>query len=154
MATITLTGIDGDIQRHLSIIGKRLYDKDGKNLFSNITVSTAEPSIFTQYIAAAAQNIAGALSPFVTSYDDTSITLTGSRFNTELEKALQNAGKSYATLFTVGEYLAMTHPELAEKYYRDALGMMNTIVAVAYKKKSPAVSAADPLSISTSITNS
>ena len=154
MATISLANIDSDIKRHLSIIGKRLYDKEGKNLFSNITVSSAEPGIFTQYIAAAAQNIAGALSPFVTSYNDTTITLTGSRFNTELEKALQNAGKSYAILFTVGEYLAMTHPELAEKYYRDALGMMNTIVATAYKKKSPTVATADPLSVSTSITNS
>ena len=137
MATISLADIDSDIKRHLSIIGKRLYDKEGKNLFSNITTSTAETGIFDQYIAAAAQNIAGALSQFVSSYSDTSITLTGSRFNSELEKALQNAGKSYAVLFSVGEYLAMTHPELAEKYYRDAQGMMNTIITTAYHKEPP-----------------
>lgn len=144
MATISLTGISGDIKRHLSIIGKRLYDKEGKNLFSNITVSTAEqPStgvgIFDQYIAAAAQNIAGALAQFVTSYSDTSITVEGTRWNAQLTASVQNAAKSYAILFTVGEYLAMTHPELAEKYYRDAQGMMNTIITTTYHKNPPTI---------------
>ena len=144
MATISLTGISGDIKRHLSIIGKRLYDKEGKNLFSNITVSTAEqPStgggIFDQYIAAAAQNIAGALAQFVTSYSDTSITVEGTRWNAQLTASVQNAAKSYAILFAVGEYLAMTHPELAEKYYRDAQGMMNTIITTTYHKNPPTI---------------
>ena len=144
MATISLTGISGDIKRHLSIVGKRLYDKEGKNLFSNITVSTAEqPSngggIFDQYIAAAAQNIAGALAQFVTSYSDTSITVEGTRWNAQLTASVQNAAKSYAILFAVGEYLAMTHPELAEKYYRDAQGMMNTIITTTYHKNPPTI---------------
>lgn len=137
MATITLTGIDSDIKRHLSIIGKRLYDKEGKNLFSNITVSSNEDTIFTQYISAAAQNIAAALAHFVTSASNTSITVTGSRWNTNLTTALQEAGKSYAVLFTVGEYLAMSHPELADKYYRDAQTMLNTLVSIAYNKVAP-----------------
>jgi hypothetical protein len=50
---------------------------------------------------------------------------------------VQNAAKSYALFFSVGEYLAMTHPELAEKYYRDAQGMMNTIITTAYHKEPP-----------------
>ena len=144
MATISLTGISTDIKKHLSVIGKRLYTKDGKNMFSDITVSTAEqPSagsgIFDQYISAAAQNIAGALAQFVTSYSDTSIDVTGTRWNAALTSSVQNAAKSYATLFTVGEYLAMTHPDLAEKYYRDAQGMMNTITTLAYHKNAPTI---------------
>jgi len=113
-------------------------------MFSDITVSTAEqPSagsgIFDQYISAAAQNIAGALAQFVTSYSDTSIDVTGTRWNAALTSSVQNAAKSYATLFTVGEYLAMTHPDLAEKYYRDAQGMMNTIITLAYHKNAPTI---------------
>lgn len=135
--TISLAGVDSSIQRHLSIIGKRLYNKEGKNLFSNITVSTNETSIFSDYISAAAQNIAAALAQFVTTYANNSITINNARWNSSVALAVQNACVSYATLFSVGEFLAMTHPELAEKYYRDAQGMMNTIITSAYHKNPP-----------------
>lgn len=146
MAVISLTGVTAKIKRHLAVIGKRLYDKEGKNLFSNITTSTAEDAIFDHYVAAAAQNIATALAQFVSGYTDTSITVTGTRWDTNLTTAVTNAAQSYALFFSVGEYLAMTHPELAEKYYRDAQGMMNTIVSSAYEKDPPvsAFSFSDP----------
>ena len=142
MATIDLSGVAGKVKRHLSVIGKRLYTKDGKNLFSDITLSSAEQplsgdSILGQYIATAAQNIAGALAQFVTSYSDTTINVSGTRWNASVTSAVQSAAESYAMLFTVGEYLAMTHPELAEKYYRDSQGMMNTIITTAYHKDPP-----------------
>ena len=139
MATIDLTGVAAKVKKHLSIIGKRLYTKDGKNMFSDITVSSAEEGIFGHYIAAAAQNIAGALAQFVTSYSDTSISVSGTRWDASVTAAVQNAAESYALLFTVGEYLAMTHPELAEKYYRDAQGMMNTVITTAYHKDPPTI---------------
>lgn len=135
--TISLAGVDSSIQRHLSVIGKRLYNKEGKNLFSNITVSSNETSIFSDYISAAAQNIAAALAQFVTTYANNSITINNARWSSSVALAVQNACVSYATLFSVGEFLAMTHPELAEKYYRDAQGMMNTIITSAYHKNPP-----------------
>lgn len=156
MATISLANVPGKVKRHLSIIGKRLYTKDGKNLFSDITLSTAEQptsgntGILDHYVAAAAQNIAGALSQFVSSYSDTSITVSGTRWDAALTTAVQNAAESYALLFSVGEYLAMTHPELAEKYYRDAQGMMNTIITTAYHKDPPTATA-DPTSATANV---
>jgi hypothetical protein len=141
--TISLAGVPAKIKRHLSVIGKRLYTKEGKNLFSDITLSTAEQpttgnaGILDHYIAAAAQNIAGALAQFVTSYSDTSVTVNGTRWDTQVAASVQNACESYALFFSVGEYLAMTHPELAEKYYRDAQGMMNTVITTAYHKNPP-----------------
>ena len=137
--TINISGVSSNIQRHLSIIGKRLYNKEGKNLFSNITVSTNETAIFTDYIDAAAQNIAAALAQFVTSYNNSThqIIVENARWNSNVASAMQYACVSYATLFSVGEFLAMTHPELAEKYYRDAQGMMNTIITSAYHKNPP-----------------
>lgn len=137
MATISLSGVDSKIKRHLSVIGKRLYNKEGKNLFSDITLSSESQGILTHYIDAAAQNIAGALSQFVTSYSNSSITVVDGRWDTNMATAVQNACQSYALLFAVGEYLAMTHPDLAQKYQRDAQGMMNTIITTAYYKKPP-----------------
>lgn len=139
--TISLSDVGSNIKKHLSVIGKRFYDKNGKNLFSNITVSSAEEGIFNDYINAAAQNIAGALAQFDTSYSNTSISVNSARWDSETAKALQNAAESYALFFSIGEYLAMTHPELATKYQQDAQGMMHTIVSTAYYKAPPSVSA-------------
>ena len=135
--TISLADVSGNIKKHLSLIGKRLHTKDGKNIFSDITVSSAESGLFDHYIHAAAQNIAGAIAQFVTSYTDDTITVDDSRWNEQVSNAVASAVKSYALLFSVGEYLSMTHPELAEKYYRDAQGMMNTVITTAYHKDPP-----------------
>ena len=39
--TITVATVISAIKRHLSIIGKRLYSKDGKNMFSDVTLSSS-----------------------------------------------------------------------------------------------------------------
>lgn len=135
--TISLSGLTPKIKRHLSVIGKRMYDKEGKNLFSNITTSTAEDPIFEHYITIAAQNIAATLDKFVTAYSDTSVTVQSERWSTQVKLALKSAAESYALLFTVGEFLAMTHPDLAKKYQEDAVGTMTTIIETANNKVAP-----------------
>lgn len=150
--TITLTGVTAKVKRHLSIIGKRLYDKEGKNIFSNITASSAEEPVFDHYISTAAQNIAGALSNFVTSYSDTSVIVNSVRWDNHVATAMQKAAESYALLFTVGEFLAMTHPDLAEKYNRNAQGMMATLVSMAHHKEAPSESPSSYSSVTGSIT--
>lgn len=135
--TISLSGLTPKIKRHLSVIGKRMYDKEGKNLFSNITTSTAEDTIFEHYTDLAAQNIAAALANFVTAYTNSSITVQSERWSAQVKVALKNAAESYALLFTIGEYLAMTHPDLAKKYQEDAVGTMATIVTTAANKVAP-----------------
>lgn len=138
---IEFTHIKSSIKRHLSIIGKRLYNKDGKNLFSDITVSTAEEPIFDQYITSAAQNIEAALRQLVTNYapNGTSITmtLTNTREHEDFDKRCEELANTYITFFSVGEYLAMVHPDLAEKYYRDANNSMQSLIAYAYHKNPP-----------------
>lgn len=152
MATISLANLQQEIRQHLSVIGKRLYDKQGKNLFSNITASSAEGDVFDDYIAAAAQNLAGSLAQFVTAYTDTELTVSGLRWTTALTASVEKAARSYALLFSCGEFLAMTHPELAEKYYRDAQSMMATVVSTAFYKSPPQVASSNPNSISTTVT--
>lgn len=141
--TISLSGLTPKIKRHLSVIGKRMYDKEGKNLFSNITTSTAEDAIFEHYTTVAAQNIAAALAKFVTAYSDTSITVGSERWSAQVKLALKSAAESYALLFAVGEYLAMTHPDLAKKYQEDAVGTMATIIETANNKVAPTQNSSD-----------
>ena len=146
--TIPFTNIKTASKRHLSIIGKRLYTKDGKNLFSDITLSSNEDPILNIYIQTAAQNIESALRQLITVYTlttDTSVsmTITNTRHARTSDSAFgaqcQQMFETYMMLFTVGEYLAMVHPELAEKYYRDATAQMNTILAFVFYKGEPPV---------------
>lgn len=140
--TITFQDIKSEVKRHLSIIGKRMYSKDGQNLFSQITVSSAEDPIFEQYICAAAQNVESMLMPLVGSFAPLSshtvgFTFKNTRGSMDFDSRCGEMVKTYITLFTVGEYLAMTHPELAEKYYRDATNAIQSLMAYAYHKDPP-----------------
>lgn len=151
----TYSTIISAIKRHLSIIGKRLYTKEGKNLFSDITLSSAEDTdILKQYINASAQDIEALLKQFVTasSYATTNITMTiaNTRGDSDFETRTQALGESYITLNSVGEYLSMAHPELSQKYKEDARQRMESLVAYVIYKKAPA-STANPLSATSSV---
>lgn len=139
--TITFSTLKSAIKRHLSVIGKRLYTKEGRNMFSDITVSTAEDPIFEQYISAAAQNVESLLRELVTSFSvassQVSLTLANTRESSDFDARCQELVTTYLTLFTVGEYLAMVHPELAEKYRQDSVQSIQSLLAYAFYKKPP-----------------
>lgn len=143
--TISFNTLKSLVKRHLSVIGKRLYDKEGKNLFSNITTSSAEDPIFDQYLAAAVQAVETVLHQFITSWTDntTSVTMTlvNTRGDSDFEARTQKFIESYMVLFTVGEYLAMTHPDIAQKYRIDVEGTMQSLVQYVFYKKPPTKSA-------------
>ena len=134
------------VKKHLSIIGKRLFDRDGKNMFSNITLSSAEDPILDQYLQIAAQNLEAAVRQLVVNYElvegsTIDMTLHNTRHATlsevDFDERCRQMFMSYIVNFVVGEYLGMTHPELAEKYYRNNLGLMSTITAFVYFKGAP-----------------
>lgn len=143
---LTVATIISATKRHFSIIGKRLYTKEGKNLFSDITLSSAEDTqILTQYINASAQDIEAMLKNFITSstYGPTiSMTVTNTRGDSDFQDRVQALSESYVTLNTVGEYLNMVHPELSEKYHADARDRMQALVMYVVHKKAPAQSPA------------
>ena len=140
--TLSAITIISAIKRHLSIIGKRLYNKDGKNMFSDITLSSAEDQqILKQYIASSAQDIEAVLKQFITAstYSDSTITITiqNTRGDADFETRTQDLATSYATLNSVGEYLSMVHPDLAQKYQRDAQQRLEMLIAYVFYKKPP-----------------
>lgn len=144
----TVNTIISSVKRHFSIIGKRLYNKEGKNLFSDITLSSAEDTnILTQFINASAQDIEAALKQFITassySVSTISITITNTRGDSDFATRTQALGESYITLNTIGEYLSMVHPDLAEKYHADARQRMEALVMYVFYKKPPTPSSSD-----------
>ena len=141
--TLTISTLISAIKRHLSIIGKRLYSKDGKNQFSDITLSSAEDTqILTQYINASAQDIEAALKQFITASTystNISMTITNTRGDSDFEARTQAMAESYVTLNSVGEYLSMMHPDIAQKYHRDAQQRLESLIAYVFYKKPPTI---------------
>lgn len=140
--TFTISTLISAIKRHLSIIGKRLYSKDGKNMFSDITLSSAEDTqILTQYINASAQDIEAVLKQLITAstYGSTiSMTIANTRGDSDFETRTKDLAESYITLNSVGEYLSMLHPDLAQKYHADAQQRMESLIMYVFHKNPPA----------------
>lgn len=139
---LTIANVISDIKRHLSIIGKRLYTKEGKNLFSDITLSSAEETnILKQYINISAQEIEAMLKQFITSStytdDDITVTVANTRGDDDFEQRTQALSESFVTLNTIGEYLSMLHPELAQKYMSDARRKMESLITYVFYKEPP-----------------
>ena len=164
--TITTSEVISAIKRHLSIIGKRLYTKDGKNLFSNITLSSVEDKpILKQYIYSSAQDIEAVLKQFVTasSYVEgggtalnpvnphIEMTISNTRGDSDFDTRVKDLSVSYITLNSVGEYLSMVHPEIAQKYQRDARQKIEALVSYVFYKNPPTATA-DPLAATSSVT--
>lgn len=130
------------IQRHLSTIGKRAGDKDGKNIFSSVTVSTIETPILEQYISTAVENVVAALSQFIHSYSATSNSCTFSVTNTRWKVSATDTFvpvfvdnvSTYIALYVVAEYLAMNHSDYAKKYYEDAALRMDALRRLVFYK--------------------
>jgi hypothetical protein len=145
--TITIATVISAIKRHLSIIGKRLYSKDGKNMFSDITLSSAEYTpILTQYINASAQDVEAVLKQFITStvFDGSAIEIIiiNTRGDADFQTRVQDMIESYVRLNTISEYLSMVHPDLAQKYHADAQQRIESLMMYVIYKKPPTASGA------------
>lgn len=149
--TLTIPTLITAIKRHLSTIGKRLHNKEGKNLFSDITLSSAEETqILTQYINASVQDIESVLKQFITaavtdaspSGSQITITINNTRGDDDFEIRTQDMAEAYITHNAVGEYLAMLHADLAQKYQRDAQQRLEALVGYVFYKKPPTAATA------------
>ena len=142
---LTNSTIRSEIKRHLSIIGKRLYSKDGKNMFSDVTLSSAEEKdILSQYINAAAQDVESVLHQFISSATYTTgesaaitMEIANTRGETDFDARSKDMIQSYIVLNSVGEYLSMVHPDIAQKYQRDAQQRLESLIAYVFYKKPP-----------------
>lgn len=141
--TIDLSTCLAEVRKQLAVIGKRMFDKEGKNLFSNITTSSLENPVLQGYIDVGAQNVVTALADFSSTFSDNAIQVADPRWSSAIVNAVNGAVKSYVILFATGEYLAMVYPEIAKKYQADAAGMIVTVVNAAHAKLPPLQSESD-----------
>lgn len=139
--TLSFNTLKSDIQRHLSVIGKRQHNKDGMNLFANITVSSEERPIFDQYIRGAAQTVEGMLRQLVTSFSMTStditLVLTNTRSLSDFDSRCKEMVTSFIIAYTLNEYLGMNYPDLARKYSEEAANHMQSLLLYAFYKEAP-----------------
>lgn len=138
---ITFSEIKTLVKKHLSVIGKRSFNKNGDNIFSNITLSTNEDPLLNLYIAEAMQNIESFMRQLVTSFsvdtDSVSISFVNTRGASSFEGRCREFVVTYATNYTISEYLAMTHPDLAAKYEKQSAFNMQSFMSYAYSKEPP-----------------
>lgn len=143
--SLSFASILPSILRHLSVIGKRTEDKKGENVFSKITLSSAEHPILIQYLQEAAQNVTAEIRDFVSAYTETdnSVTfmVTNTRWNDPRTPSFVEAFNynftKYLVFYTVAQYLDMNFPELAKKYLQQALDRLRAIIALVFFKAPP-----------------
>ncbi|MCR5270558.1 MAG: hypothetical protein K6D91_06025 [Prevotella sp.] len=147
MATFAIQDIISGIDRHLSAIGKRQKDSDGKNAFSYITLSSAEKfDLLYQYIESSGHDIEGICRQLVGEFsiNDTNLTISFAKNDNQNS---QRMAKSYIVLNSVGEYLAMNSPGLADKYHADARKSMESLVLYVFHKEPPVTADVDPITM-------
>lgn len=155
---VTFANLYPDIQRHLSLIGKRLHNKNGENMFSAVTLSSAEKDIMAQYMQQGAENVVAAIQQFVSNYIETTTGVTFHVTNTRWNDiqapnfypAFIKAFNSYLINYTLSEYLSMNFPELAKKYIQAALNFLTALIHLVFFKAPPAPSDGEQPSVDVS----
>ena len=155
--TLSFTTLKNDIQRHLSVIGKRQHTKEGVNLFAGITVSSEERPIFEQYIKGGAETVEGMLRPLVTAFsissDSLTLTLTNSRGNSDFDDRCKEIVSSFIVAYTLNEFLGMNYPDLAKKYQGETSNYMQALLLYAFEKQPPTASASSYADVTGQIVN-
>lgn len=147
----TFSSLYPEIQRNLSVIGKRVFSKEGFNEFSQITVSSAEREMFNLYMQSAAQQAVASIEPFVSNYNETStavgFNIVNSRWNNtpapDFINAVKPALDKYLVFYTIAEFLSMNYPELAKKYHDLAHVKLMAFVRLIYFKAPPTADSYD-----------
>jgi len=65
------------------------------------------------------------------------MTIANTRGDADFDARVQDLSESYVTLNSVGEYLSMVHPDIAQKYQRDARQRLESLIAYVFYKKPP-----------------
>lgn len=139
--TVEYSDIKGKVRKRLSIIGKRLSDKQGNILFAGVTLSSAEEDIMKQYMKEATEIFVGNLAPLVNNYvddtDDVQFIFNKTRVDTAKADAFCRNFKSYVVASVAYDVLSTTSPEMARKYADDMTDHMNAAIKLVFDKMPP-----------------
>ena len=150
--TINYANLYAVVERSLSIIAKRSVDDQGNPLFDNITLSSRETEIITDFIKTASVDLATETSAFVTASTDNSITLTfPTNHNAALDNFIQKSCNGYCVSYALYSWFTVTAPRLAEKHLGDCTRNLSAVIRLVNDKKAPE-GTTDVLATSTNVT--
>lgn len=160
---ISVTVITEMVKRTLSIIGKRSFGDNGQPLFEDITLSSAETDLISDYVYVAFQHVQGELAKFATITLVTEGMIVGGNSGQPLGNAqmsidndnsltIDKAIRLYCVSYSLYSWFSFSLPRLADKYNKDCETLMAAIIRMVHEKKSPEASETDYVSgVSTSI---
>lgn len=129
------------VKIHLSVIGKRLNQKQVDKNYQNVTLTTNEDTLLSDYISGAFAYLAGQFPDYLSVYNmnDTNngIQFDFTRFNDAQNSAFEAAIKSYVLSYTIGAYLSMVYPDLAKKYQQEAASYLLSARNIVWTKDAP-----------------
>lgn len=141
--TVEYSDIKSKVRKRLSIIGKRLSDKQGNTLFAGVTLSSVEEDIMKQHLKEATETFVGNLAPLVSNYvdgtDDVQFIFNKTRVSAAKADAFCSNFKSYVVASVAYDVLSTTSPEMARKYADDMANHMNAAIQLIYQKDAPNV---------------
>ena len=137
---IEYSDVIGIFKGQLSLLAKRLRDKEGNTLFKDATTSSSEDTYLHQHIDEGFMKFVSMCPQLVNGVvlDDTGIdyTFANGRDGHEIDTAL----KHYLAACVLYEYVSVAYPNLTQKAANDVTYRLNTLLGVALHKGEPAES--------------
>lgn len=147
--TVTRADIVTKVRNHLSVIGKRLNQKQGDKNYQNIVLTDSETAVLNEYIQGAFACLAAQFPEYISVFtvgSGVQLEFVSSRFNDYQEYAFEQAVSSYVFSYTIASYLDMVWPELAKKYRQETASYLLAAGSLVTAKTPPEMESSDFLS--------
>lgn len=153
--TLDYTALQAKVERSLSVIGKRMTDDKGERLFTDITVSTKEKEIISDFFRQAVIDLAAELTAFISASTDTTITIDlPTNHSSALDTFITKSCEEYCVSYALASWFNVTAPRLTDKYTADCTRQAAAIVRLIHDKRAPQSAGSSPLDISTTVVTS
>ena len=133
-----MESIEGDVTKQVSVIAKRLKDKDGVSLFVSTTLSSVEKMVIRQYIESAVRSFSGEMAPVVKTYLDSSlpasVTFNVTRLNEGHKNAFESCFIGYVRAYTSYMVLTLSSTEQAKVYSEEMNMHLKAAIQIAFDK--------------------
>ena len=144
LVTISMESIEGDVTKQVSVIAKRLKDKDGVSLFGSTTLSSVEKMVIRQYIESAVRSFAGEMAPVVKTYLDSSlpasVTFNVTRLNEGHKNAFESCFMGYVRSYTAYMVLTLSSTDQAKVYSEEMNMHLKAAIQLVFDKMPPPTS--------------
>lgn len=147
--SVGLSGLIDRIRRNLSVIGKKVRDKDGDAIYSDVTTTASEEVLFGDFLLFGAESVVSELSDVSSSYaesngDTVTFKITSTRWHDtataeDLSPALKGSIENYLYNFCLGRYLSAISPigksSFGEVYGEHCKLLIRNIKTLAFLKR-------------------